>query len=138
MAERQANTRQAFIRFLKSRSWTETEVPPLPEPGDDFYIDAQLFRHASNRSLVSLIQEHDQILFEAEFDAFVLRLSTTDCDVTHSEALVDALPHVNRPTDVVRLLTGLLTHGVPYTIGIDDEFEPLSTDTIARFAELVL
>lgn len=138
MSDRQANIRQDFIRFLKSRAWTEAELQASPGTGDDFYVDAQFAKDSSNRSLVSLIQAHDQILFEAEFDDFVLRLSTSDCDVAHSEALIDALPHLSCPDDVLRLLTRMLAQRIPYSIGIDDEFEPLSAATIGRFAELVL
>lgn len=138
MSEQQAKIRHNFIQFLKSRSWRETELHASLESGEDFYIDAQLSKESSNRSLVSLIQEYDQILFEAEFDEFMLRLSTEDCDVTHSEELINALPHLKGPDDVVRLLSALLNRDTSYTIGIDDDFEPLSADTIGRFAELVL
>lgn len=138
LSQKQAKIRYDFIQFLKSRFWKETELHASVEAGEDFYIDAQLSKESTNRSLVSLIQEYDQILFEAEFDEFVLRLSTKDCDVTHSEELIDALPHLNGADDVILLLTALLDQSTSYTIGIDDDFEPLSAETIGQFAELVL
>jgi hypothetical protein len=133
MSEIKWEVRNKFIYFLRQYSWIPTEIHGDVESGEYFHIDAQLFTEVSNRSTASLIQEYDQILFEAQFDTFILRLSTRDCNIEHSRKLVKALPHLKDVGEVMDFLSELLDQNIEYTIGANDDFEPLSSDTINEF-----
>lgn len=122
--------------FLRVWAGKKTKVHGDFESGEDHYVDAQLSRKAAHISTVGLIQEYDQILFEAEFDAFMLRLSTYDCDISNSSTAAEEIYRLSEIDDIEDFLKGLLGNNPKYTIGIGDDFESLSNKSIQEFLQL--
>lgn len=137
MSEVQLKTRKKFIELLEGYSWSFTEIHEEVDSGGFFYIDAQLYNERANRSTVSLALEYKQIIFEAEFNTFVLRLIVTNCDISHSRYVVRVLPYLRNSGEVIEFLRVLLSQDVPYSIGVHDDFQILSNETIDEFIELV-
>lgn len=137
LSKNQVRRRTDFVNFLEGLGWKKTKVHRDFESGEDYYVDAQLSRKAANISTISLIQEYDQILFEAEFDTFILRLSTDDRDISNSSAVVEGIPHLSNTDDIEDFLKGLLSSNTKYTIGIGDDFEALSNKSIQEYIQLI-
>lgn len=137
LTETQVKRRSNFIRYLEDAGWKKTKAHEDFVYGEDYYIDAQLSKKLNNTSISSLIQEYSQILFEAEFDDFILRLSTEDCRISHSAKVIEELPLLSDIDEVEKFLVDLLNSGVNYTIGVGDDFEILSNKTIQEFVGLV-